>query len=148
MALETMSWAASDCNTLTFTAYTFGRGFADYHRAFAQAFLALPDIPGTTAAGMPANVTARTYVSGSKTYVGVAFTGNAPQTLTLNIPGSWPAYASVTDLVANQTTTTAAGSSLPLSIAVQPMQLNSFLVEEASGAPPPNIIYNYAGASM
>jgi hypothetical protein len=137
MALEVMSWALSDVNTLTYTAYTFGRGFADYHRAFAQAFLALPAIAGTMDEGMPSNITVRTYTSGSVTYVGIANTAVTPQTVSLSIPGSWPAGVAITNLVTNQTTATAtSGGSLPLFIAAQPMQLSSFLVVEAAVSTP------------
>ena len=142
-----MSWAASDVNTLAFTTYTSGRGFADYHRAFAQAFLALPDIDGTLAPGMPANITVRTYPSGSVTYVGVANTSTSASTMSLNIPGSWPAFANVTNLVTNETQTVAAGGSLPLNFTMAPMQLSAFLVE-AGIAPPSAAVWNYAGASM
>ena len=139
MALETMSWAASDVNTLTFTTYTFGRGFADYHRAFAQAFLALPDIPSSTPGGMPANITVRTYVSGTNTYIGVANTATVAQAVSFNIPGSWTPGLAVTDLVANTTVLTATvGGALPMSLMMAPMQLSAFLAVPATLPPPPS----------
>jgi hypothetical protein len=135
MALEVQSWAYGDANLLSWTPYTYGRGFADYHRYFAAAFLALPNISGTTLGGMPANTTVRTYTSGSTTYVGVAYTGLSSATLNLTIPGPWafsPAFALITDLVANTTTNVPAGSTLPLMVVSGPMQLNSFSITQGS----------------
>jgi hypothetical protein len=137
MALEVQAWAYSNVNTLTWTSYTFGRGFSDYHRAFAQAFIAIPDIPATTIGGMPSNVTVRTYPSTDKTYIGVANTALTSQSLSLSIPGSWPQNATITNLVTNVQTTVSPGSTLPLAFTAAPMQLNAFLVTAGSGPPPP-----------
>ncbi len=139
MALEVMSWAFSDVNTLTYTSYTFGRGFADFHRAFAQAFLALPNIPSSTPGGMPANITVRTYVSGSNTYIGVANTATVAQNVSINVPGSWTPGVAITDLVANSTTVTATvGGALPMTLMMAPMQLSAFLAIPATLPPPPS----------
>ena len=135
MTLEVLSWAYCDVNTLTYTTYTFGRGFADYHRAFAQAFLALPAISGTVVNGTASNIVVRTYVSGPSTYIGVAYTGLTSQTLNLNIAGSWPPVVAITNLVTNLVAIAAGGSSLSLCISSGPMELHSFLVVESSSTP-------------
>ncbi len=139
MALEVQAWAAANVNTLTFTPYTFARGFADYHRAFAQAFLALPDIPSSTPSGMPANITVRTYAAVSGTYIGIANTATVAQSISINIPGSWTPGVAITDLVANTTTLTATvGSELPMTLMMAPMQLSAFLAVPGTIPPPPS----------
>jgi hypothetical protein len=135
MSVEVQAWAYGDANFLTWTSYTYGRGFADYHRAFAQAYLALPNIAGTLVGGMPSNVTVRTYVSGTSTYVGIAYTGLTPTTLSLSIPGSWPGVAAIQDLVTSNITMAAVGSALPLTISAGPMSLHAFLVQPGAGTP-------------
>jgi hypothetical protein len=133
MALEVLSWAYGDARTLTYTAYTFARGFADAHRRFAQAFLALPAVPGTLVAGTDPDVAARVYpgLKGSF-YIGVAYKGYVAKTLSVSIPGM-PVESLVTNLVAGaQATATWSGGNLILSINTQPMELDAYRVD-----PPP-----------
>ena len=61
MALELLAYFHGDARTLTYTAYTFGRGFADAHRRFAQAFLALPAVEGKVVEGTDPDVRVRLY---------------------------------------------------------------------------------------
>jgi hypothetical protein len=96
MALELLSYFHSDARTLTYTAYTYGRGFADAHRRFAQAFLALPAIPGEEVPQKDADVKVRLYKSDKGTFVGVAYKGYSPRKLAIDIP--LPAGTSFSEL--------------------------------------------------
>ncbi|MBN8526049.1 MAG: hypothetical protein J0M02_12000 [Planctomycetes bacterium] len=127
MALELLSYFHSDARTLAYTVYTYGRGFAAAHRRFAQAYLALPAIPGTVVDQGDPEVKVRTYASANGTYVGVASRGHAARRLSVTIPAA--AGATVTDLVSGRTVEaqrTAAG--LRFAIDAGPMQLDAFLV--------------------
>ncbi len=129
MALELLDYFHGDANMLTYTVYTYGRGFADAHRRFAQAFLALPAIPGTVVDQGDADLKVRTYPSKDGTYVGVAYKGFADKKLTVKIPGA-KAGAAVKNLVTNETVpTTASGDGLQFEIASGPMELNAYLVQ-------------------
>ena len=90
MAVELLSYFYGDARTLTYTAYTFGRGFADAHRRFAQAFLALPAVRGNVILGTDSNAKVRTYNTTNGTYIGIAlkaYTNNSA--LSIQIPGAW-----------------------------------------------------------
>jgi hypothetical protein len=134
MSLELLSYFYGDTKTLTLTIYTYGRGFADMHRAFAQAFRALPAVPGTLVAGTDPDVAVRIYpgLSGSS-YIGVAYKGFTAETLSISIPGTWAVGSLITDLVAgNQTPVILADGELLLSISAQPMELNAYRVDPQS----------------
>ncbi len=128
MALELLAWFHGDVRTLSYTVYTYGRGFADAHRRFAQAFLALPAIPGTVVDQGDDDVKVRIYPSANGTYVGVAYKGHVPRAFTVGIPAA--DGARVTDLVAGGTLP-ARGSAGKLSfrVASGPMELNAYLVK-------------------
>ena len=101
MANELLAWFHADARVLTYTAYTFARGFADAHRRFAQAFLALPAVPGTVLPSSDADVCIRSYADGR--YVGVANRAAVAKTITVHLPGQRSALPVVTDLVADAT---------------------------------------------
>lgn len=135
MALELLAYYHGDAHMLTYTCYTYGRGFADAHRRFAQAFRALPALPGTVVTGMPTDVMVRTYTTANGTYVGVAYKGFTPSTFTVRVPGA--AGSSVTNLVTGATVSaSSSGSDLTFSLTSGPMELNAFLVT-AVGLPAP-----------
>lgn len=128
MALELLSWFHSDARTLAYTVYTYGRGFAAAHRRFAQAFLALPAIPGTVAEQGDPELKVRLYPSPNGTYVGVAYRGYAAKRLTVTIPAKPGAV--VSDLVSGKAVPTqAAPDGLRFTIDAGPMQLDAFLVQ-------------------
>ena len=128
MALELMAYFHGDARTLTWTAYTYGRGFADAHRRFAQAYLALPAIPGTVVDQPDADLKVRTYASANGTYVGVAYKGYAAKKITVKVPAK--AGAKVTNLVTNETVpTTVSGDQLQFDIDANPMELDAYLVQ-------------------
>jgi hypothetical protein len=127
MALELLAYFHGDARTLTYTSYIYGRGFADAHRRFAQAFLALPAIPGTVVDQGDQDVKVRTYSSANGTYVGVAHKGFSGKTLTVKLPVD--GAATVTDLVTNQTVSAnVTGNNLTFELKSGPMELNAFLV--------------------
>ena len=128
MALELLAWFHGDARTLNYTVYTYGRGFADAHRRFAQAFLALPAIPGTVVDQGDADVKVRVYPSPNGTYVGVAYKGFVPKTITVKLPGM-KAGAEVSDLVSGRRVPAAmAGGNLQMTLTADPMQLSAFLI--------------------
>lgn len=129
MALELLSYFHGDARMLTYTVYTYGRGFADAHRRFAQAFLALPAIPGTEVDQGDKDLKVRAYPSPNGTYVGVAYKGYTGKKLAIKVPGT-KAGAKVRDLVTGQIIpTTMNGGGLQFDLASGPMELNAFLVE-------------------
>jgi len=129
MALELLAYFNGDARTLNYTPYTYGRGFADAHRRFAQAFLALPAIPATVVDQGNPDLKVRLYPSSNGTYVGVAYKGYAPEKLTIKIPFTNP-RATVKNLVTNETIPTRlADGELQFDIDSGPMELNAFLIE-------------------
>ena len=130
MAMELLSYYNGDARTLTYTVYTYGRGFADAHRRFAEAFRAIPAIPGTLVGGTPADVAARVYPTASNgTYIGIAYKGYMSQSLTIDLPGTWTSSMVVTNLVTNQTIPTViVGGKLRISLNAGPIELDAFRV--------------------
>jgi hypothetical protein len=127
MALELLSYFHGDARTLNYTVYTYGRGFADAHRRFAQAFLALPAIPGTVADQGDADLKVRTYPSANGTYVGVAFKGYAARKFTVKLPG---VKGTVKNLVTNETVPSKTdGGALTFDVDSGPMELDAYLVQ-------------------
>jgi hypothetical protein len=145
MALELLAYYNGDARTLTYTAYTYGRGFADAHRRFAQAFLALPAVPGMLVTGTPANVAARVYSTASNgTYIGVAYKGYSASSFTVSVPGNWNSGMTVTNLVTGQAApATLAGGQLQIAVSAGPMELDAFSVI----APPAPVINSSNTAS-
>jgi hypothetical protein len=131
MAEEVLACFHADPQVITWTTYTFGRAFADVHRRFAQAYRALPAVPGTVrpeACAEPA-VRVRTYPGKDCAYVGIAHIGTAAARVALRLP--FPAARRVVDLVS--------GAEVPFTIAdgalrieafdLGPMRLDSLRVE-------------------
>ena len=124
MALELLAWFNSDARTLNYTVYAYGRGFADAHRRFAQAYLALPATDGVEAAQGDADVRARVY--GNR--VGVGHKGHAAKKLTLKIPAP-QGVGKITNLVTGETVPfNAEGDSVVFEINAAPMSLNAFQI--------------------
>ncbi len=129
MALELLAYFHGDARTLNYTVYTYGRGFADAHRRFAQAFLALPATKGAVVEQGDADVKVRTYPSANCTYVGVAYKGYAGKKFTVKISGVKPG-AKVVDLVTNApVAATLVGDSLQFDLEAAPMELDAFLIQ-------------------
>jgi hypothetical protein len=133
MEAELLGYFYGDARTLTYTAYTYGRGFADAHRRFAQAFRALPasgtGVTTTVVTGTPTNIMERTYATSNGVYVGLAnnaLTGSTAMTVV--VPGQ--AGKKVTNLVTNTTiSSTTSGSDLHFSWTSTPYELDAFLVK-------------------
>lgn len=136
MAMELLDYFHGDARTLTYTAYTYGRGFADAHRRFAQAFLALPAVPGTLVSGTPTDVAARVYpTTNDGTYVGIAYKGYTAGAFTVSIPGTWTGNLVVTNLVTNAVTPASVVSgNLQITVSAAPMELDAYRVTTAPGA--------------
>lgn len=131
MALELLAYFHGDARTLNYTVYTYGRGFADAHRRFARAFLALPAIPGKVIEQANKDVKVRTYKSKNGTYVGVAHKGYNPAKLAIAIPGNWSGKEKITDLVSNKKVhSTINNGKLNFEISSGPMELNSYIITE------------------
>ena len=128
MALELLAYFHGDARTLNYTVYTYGRGFADAHRRFAQAFLALPAVKGTVLDQGDADVKARLYPTDKGNYLGVAYKGYEGKKLTIKVPGK--AGAKLKDLVTGQdVSTTDSGGDLQFVIDSKPMELNAYRIE-------------------
>lgn len=127
MAMELLSYYHGDVRTLTYTVYTYGRGFADAHRRFTQAFRALPAIPGALVTNTPTDVAARLYLTdGHGTYVGIAYKGYVERTLTVELPGMWTPQVVVTNLVCNEILPTVImGGKLQVTLRSGPMELHA-----------------------
>lgn len=130
MALELLAYFHGDARTLNYTVYTYGRGFADAHRRFAQAFLALPAIPGKVIENPNPDVKIRTYETKNGTYMGVAHKGYKPAIIAVSIPGNWTGKEEITDLVTNKTIKPAINNgNLNFDISSGPMELNSYIIK-------------------
>jgi hypothetical protein len=129
MALEVLAWFHGDARTLTWTAYTYGRGFAQAHRRFAQAFLALPAVPGTVLSQADPELRLRQYPTAAGVYVGAANTGFSAKTVTATVPGRWTKPPVVTDLVSGAvlpSRITADAATFDLQVGA--MELNAYLI--------------------
>lgn len=128
MALEVMAWFHGDARTLTYTTYTYGRGFADAHRRFAQAFLALPAIEGTVVEQGDKEVKVRAYSSQNGIYVGVAYKGYAAKKITVKVPAK--EGAKIVNLVTNEIVPARfVDNEIQFELTAGPMELNAFLVQ-------------------
>jgi len=129
MALELLAYFHGDARTLNYTVYTYGRGFADAHRRFAQAFLALPAIPGNVVAQPDKDLKVRLYPSANGTYVGIAYKGYTAKKLTITIPADKPG-ATIKNLVTDQVVpTTTAGNNLQFDVDSGPLELDALLMQ-------------------
>lgn len=89
MALELLSYFHTDARTITYTSYTYGRGFAAEHRRFAQAFLALPAIEGEVIPSDDEEVKIRVYPAAEGLYAGIASRSYTAKEIRLVIPGKY-----------------------------------------------------------
>ncbi len=129
MALELLAYFHGDARTLNYTVYTYGRGFADAHRRFAQAFLALPAIPGTIVDQGDVEVKVRAYPSPHGVYVGVAYRGYVGKKLMVQVPGI-SAGATVTNLVTGEAMpATFANGAMSFELPSGPVELNAVLIK-------------------
>ncbi len=129
MALELLAYFHGDARTLNYTVYTYGRGFAQAHRRFAQAFLALPAIPGSVVDQGDDDLKVRIYPCAGGRYLGVAYRGYEARKLSIRIPQIGTA-ATVKDLVSRQTMPARIiDGELRIEIDSGPMELNAFLIE-------------------
>jgi hypothetical protein len=129
MALELLSYFHGDARTLNYTVYTYGRGYAEAHRRFAQAYLALPALPAQVVDQGDPEVKLRTYASPQGTYVGLAYRGYTGKKLTLKVPAPSES-AKLIDLVTNTPVPAKyANGELHFTLDSGPMELNAFLVK-------------------
>lgn len=132
MAFEVLSWFHADAKTLTYTVYTYGRGFANAHRRFAQAFLALPAIGATVLNSGDPDVKIRAYSSRNETYIGIANKAHAAKKITVRLPVNIlgdKKNMTVTDLVSGKIISVERkGNELQFVVASGPMELNSLLI--------------------
>ncbi|OGV37478.1 MAG: hypothetical protein A2X48_19180 [Lentisphaerae bacterium GWF2_49_21] len=130
MAEEVLCCFHGDPDVITCTTYTYGRGFIDAHRRFAQAFLALPATKGTVVKNENPDVKVRTYPSRNGTYVGVVYKGYRPAKFAVSIPGDWKGAETVTDLVSGKPMQAQLkDGSLVFDVDAGPMELDSYLVK-------------------
>ncbi len=130
MALELLSYFNGDARTLTYTVYTYGRGFADAHRRFAQAFLALPATEGKVIDQGDPDVKARLYSTSAGTYAGIAYKGNEGKKLPIKLTGTWKPGATVKDLVTGKAVAAkVSATEITFEIDAAPMQLDAFLIQ-------------------
>ncbi len=130
MSVELLAYFYGDVRTLTYTAYTYGRGYADAHRRFAQAFRALPAVPGQLVSGTPADIAARLYPTSAGTYLGIAHKGYRPGSFMIDVPGKWSKTMKVTNLVTGETRPIEMlGDKLHLELTARAMELDAFRIE-------------------
>jgi hypothetical protein len=137
MAFELMSYFHADAKTLTYTVYTYGRGFANAHRRFAQAFLALPAIKGSVIENPDADVKIRAYNAAAESYVGVANKAYTAKTIMVKLPlPEEAANVTVKDLVTNVVVaSTIVDGELQFEVNSGAMELNSFLIDTQLNLP-------------
>lgn|GEM_PF-874892 len=128
MAEEVLAMFHGDPWFITWTPYTYGRGWVDVHRRFAQAFLALPAKPGREVNHGDKDVKIRRYDTAQGCYIGVTYRGFGEKTLRITIPGI-PEGARVEDRVTGGSVPsrrTAAG--IEFEIRSAPMGLHAFRI--------------------
>lgn len=136
MALELLSWFHGDARTLTYTTYTYARGFAAAHRRFAQAFLALPAICGECVDAGDPDTRIRIYRTPKAVYLGVASKSYVSKTIRVSVPldkitPSGP--VSVEDMVCGgKVPVDCTGKQLRFDIESGPMQLHAFRITEVN----------------
>lgn len=134
MAEQVLSVFHGDPWILTETTYTYGQGFLDAHRRFAQAFLALPALPGEIVAKPTGreepNLRVRVYRTGRGSFLSVVHRGLESADFKLQVAGAWTGKESVTDLVTGKPVQTKVeNGALVLELSAPPMSLHSFRVE-------------------
>jgi len=130
MAYEVLSVFHGDPYALTWTVYTPGRGFADAHRRFAQAFLALPAEQGKIiqATGDPEARTRIYKGLEDEHYLSVTYRGVQPRRIRITLPSN--EVGRVVDLVEGRdVSVTREGGVAIWTIDSPPMTLHSFRLE-------------------
>lgn len=131
MTYEVMACFHTDPTTLSFTTYTFGRGFIDQHRKFAQDYLALPAVRGVDVHATPdADVRVRVHDGKSGTsYLSVVHRGFAAKPgFRLSVPGPWADKVQVTDARGQVVSAVVEGGTLVFQVDLGAMDLRSFCV--------------------
>ncbi len=134
MAEQVLSVFHGDPFILTETTYTYGQGFLDMHRKFAQAFLALPASPGKVvenpSSSAEPDLRVRRYDTKNGVYLEVVHKGYDPAHYALSIPGSWTGKEVVADLVSGKNVPSKIESGcLVFELETAPVSLSSFLVK-------------------
>lgn len=128
MADEVQTFFHGDPVAYTSTTYTYGRGWVDQHRRFAQAFLALPAIPGTIIpqASYQQDVRVRIYDAPGGRYVSVVNRGESGHAVDIAIPEG----GDVVDLVTGKTIFSRREKDLTyFKVQLPPMSLSSFILK-------------------
>jgi hypothetical protein len=132
MAYMVESFYHGDPNVITTTTYTYGRGWADVHRRFAQAFLALPDQRGNIIDNALTHdaqqLRVRSYESKNGTYISIVSRAFQPIQTRITIPAG--NAQTLTDLVTGQIIKTSKqGNNLVFELDMPAMTLNSYLLK-------------------
>ena len=133
MAYMVESFFHGDPNVITTTTYTYGRGWADVHRRFAQAFLALPDLRGmiiekAVSGKASEDVRVRRYDTTNGSYLSVATRAMQPQHLTIRVPDK--DARQVTDLVTGKRVQTRyENGNVVFEIDMPAMMISSYLLQ-------------------
>lgn len=134
MAEQTLAMFHGDPWILTETTYTYGQGFADQYRRFAQAFLSLPATRGEilekpTGQDEP-ELRVRRFKDGKGFRLGIVHKGYKAADYTLSLPGSWPEKPLVTNLVTGEAVEARnEGGRLVFPLSSPPLTLHSFQVQ-------------------
>lgn len=133
MAEEVLCCFHGDPNVITCTTYTYGRGFADTHRRFAQAFLALPSLQGKeladTASPASSDLKIRRYDAKSGLYLGIVHKGYASAEFSMSIPGDWKGAVKLYDFAEGcEIPAKMEGGKLTFQVKMRPMELRSFKI--------------------
>lgn len=134
MAEQTLAMFHGDPWILTETTYTYGQGFADQYRRFAQAFLSLPATKGEIlekpTGQDEADLRVRRFKDGKGARLGIVHKGYQPADYTLSLPGSWPEKPTVTNLVTGEVVEARVENGrLVFQLSSPPVTLHSFQVQ-------------------
>ena len=133
MAEQTLAMFHGDPWILTETTYTYGHGFADQYRRFAQAFLSLPATRGEilrqpTGKDEP-DLRVRRYSDGKGFRLGLVHKGYQAADYKLSLAGEWPENPVVTNLVTGETVAAKnENGRLIFAISTPPLSLHSFQI--------------------
>lgn len=134
MAEQVLSVFHGDPWILTETTYTYGQGFLDAHRRFAQAFLALPALPGVvvekpTGREEP-DLRVRVHKTDRGSFLSAAHRGHESAGFRVKVPGTWTGKELVTDLVTGKPVPASIEDGLLVfDLPAPPMSLQSFRIE-------------------
>jgi hypothetical protein len=123
MAEHVLACFHADPVAFTETTYTYGIGFVNQYRRFAQAYLALPAAEGKIMAQANENVRIRIYTDGSATRLGIVNKAFTPQSATFSLPAGSTALV---DLATGGETPGVNGS---VTLTLPTCSLNAYLVK-------------------